>query len=166
MGSSSNPNNPPPYTPTPTNFNESSQPQNKSIDSPMGSPHTPVPMINQQMINKPPHTMNQQHTSHMKMTTPQSAFAPQLYPYNADSLATDITQCKEPKLARCKSCNFIVMTRVEKKVSICQLIIVILMFCSIYLIVPSICVLIFCSDYEHFCTRCQSSIGRKKGCCC
>ena len=93
-------------------------------------------------------------------------FAPQMYPYNADSLTTDITQCKEPKLARCKSCNFIVMTRVEKKVSICQLIIVILMFCSIYLIVSGIFVLIFCSDYEHFCTRCQSSIGRKKGCCC
>ena len=161
MYSSSNPNNPPPYTPTPTNFYEPSLPQNKSIDSPMGSP-----LMNQQMMDKPPQMMNQQHMSHMTMTPPHSALAPQMYPYKMYNLTTDITQCQEPNFARCKFCNFIGMTRVEKKYSTCQLIVGILMICSMYLLIPGICVLIFWSDYEHFCTRCQSSVGKKKGCCC
>lgn len=85
---------------------------------------------------------------------------PHSYPYTISKAPVDITKCKEPNVALCPSCNFVGMTRVEKKFSTCQIVLGILFICSAYMIIPGILILIFAFDYEHCCSRCNCIIGR------
>lgn len=90
---------------------------------------------------------------------------PQVYPSNMAPFVFDITKCRDPNVARCPSCNHTAMTRVEKIFSACQIISGVVLICSVFMIVPGVIILAMASDYEHFCTRCNSSIGINKNCC-
>lgn len=171
ISSSFNPNDPPAYAPP--NFDGPNPYHNRPIDGPMGSPYLSGPIMNQPYMNKPPppQMINQAQMAPMQMASPQIAahqfaFTPQMYPYNTNSFfpTADVTQCKESCIAHCHTCGFIGLTHIEKKFSNCQLVIGILMICTISLSIPGILILIYASDYEHFCTRCKKSIGKKTTC--
>ena len=86
-------------------------------------------------------------------------------PYTLTLPITDVTKFSHPTFTSCPSCKSLGLTRVEKRVSVCQVISAILMICSGYLIILGIVVLIFFHDVEHFCAKCNRRIGTKKACC-
>lgn len=124
----------------------------------------PSPMINQQsgpMMGQPQGPMMKPP---MQMGGPQFPYPGQVYPVPF-SITADVTQCSEPNIASCPTCHFVGMTRVERRFATGHTVTGILLMCTFYLIVPGILILLLFRDYEHFCSRCNNPIGRKKAFC-
>lgn len=146
-----------PLSYTPIEKSHSNGPQNGHVTNQVGQ-HS-FPSVQQY------HMSQHARMNHQMMGGPHS-FSPQIYPYTMIPAVFDITKCKDPNVACCPSCNHIAMTRVEKKFSTCQIILGVILICSVVMIVPGILILALSSDYEHFCTRCKRSIGKNKTFCC
>jgi hypothetical protein len=119
-----------------------------------------------EMAQPPPYTLVQgQHPQYPSYNSPQSPQIQNYLPYTATLPITDVTRHSHSTFTRCNACNSLGLTRVEKRFSVVQVILGIVLICTCYLIFLGILVLIFAMDYDHFCPKCNSLIGRKKRFC-